>query len=106
MRAWFGPHSQMASISGSATMSVIVAYALASPTSSVRASAAADAAFFLLGLQTPRTSASRMAWKPWMWNRVLKPLPMKPMPRGLVGMRTRVGGRTSRERVPILSTNG
>ncbi len=50
-------------MAGSATMSVMLAYAFASPTSSVRASSAAEAAFFLFGLQTPRTSASRTAWK-------------------------------------------
>src|SRR5881628_1688265 len=33
-----------------------------------------------VGLQTPRTSASRTAWKACRWNRALKPLPMNPTP--------------------------
>src|SRR5207237_5046259 len=80
MRAWLGPHSHSALMAGSATMSRMVLYGRASPTSSSRANAAVDAAFFSLGLQTPRTSISRTVVSDWMWKRALKPLPTKPMP--------------------------
>ena len=66
IRAWFGPFNQIASILGSHTISVIDLYALQFPTSSSRAYFAADAAFFALGLHTPRTSASRTCRKPCM----------------------------------------
>ena len=46
----------------------------------VLAADAAIAAFFLLGLQTPRTSQSRTPFMPSMWNLALKPEPMNPMP--------------------------
>src|SRR3954468_3887290 len=69
---------------GSATMSVIVLYGLHSPASSSFAYAAAAVAFFLFGLQTPRTSPSRTPVQPSMWNFALKPEPMKPTPNGLV----------------------
>src|SRR3954469_2356603 len=69
---------------GSATMSAIVLYGLHSPTSSSFAYAAAAVAFFLFGLQTPRTSPSRTPVQPSMWNFALKPEPMKPTPNGLV----------------------
>src|SRR3954469_1046788 len=62
-------------------MSRIDLYGRASPTSSSRASAADDAAFFSLGLQTPRTSISRTDVSDWMWKRALNPLPTKPIPR-------------------------
>src|SRR5690242_3527806 len=71
-------------MAGSATMSVIDLYALQSPTSSCLAYAAAAAAFFLFGLQTPRTSPSRTPVQPSMWNFALNPEPMKPTPRGFV----------------------
>ena len=58
-RAWFGPHSHKASTDGSATIASMEGNARASPTSSSRASAAADSACPAFGLQQPRTSASR-----------------------------------------------
>ncbi len=48
-RAWFGPQSQMASMAGSATISVIEPYAFARPTSSFRAKAAASCGVLLVG---------------------------------------------------------
>ena len=65
MRAWFGPLSQIASMAGSATISVIDAYALQAPTSSSRASAATLSALSRRGLHTPSTSASRTARNAW-----------------------------------------
>ena len=59
MRAWLGPFSQMASMAGSATISVMLLYALHAPRSSSRAYFAAEAAFLAFGLHTPNTSASR-----------------------------------------------
>src|SRR5687767_11743081 len=35
----------------------------------------------------PRTSASRTAMNAWMWNFALKPLPMMPIPSGLLIVR-------------------
>src|SRR5689334_7580835 len=61
-------------------MSVIVRYGLHSPTSRSFAYAAAAAAFFRFGLQTPSTSPSRTPVQPSMWNFALKPEPMKPTP--------------------------
>jgi hypothetical protein len=66
IRAWFGPVTQIASIAGSATMSVIVVYAFALPTSSLRAYAAAASAFARFGLHTPSTSPSRTPIQPSM----------------------------------------
>src|SRR6267378_464777 len=100
MRAWLGPHSQSAFIAGSATMSRMDLYGLASPTSCSRASAAVAAAFFSLGLQTPRTSASRTDVHDWMCKRALKPLPMNPSPRRslLISFSTWVLRHTARSR--------
>src|SRR5688500_1458180 len=55
-------------------------YGFASPTSSFFAYSAAEAAFFLFGLHTPRTSPSRTPTHPWMWKRALNPLPTNPTP--------------------------
>jgi hypothetical protein len=60
-RLWFGPNSQIASMRGSATISVIEAYATVSPKSSDRANPAASPACLLLGLHIPRISTSRTA---------------------------------------------
>ena len=49
-RAKFGPHSQMQSIDSSATIASIESKALASPTRSDRASAAASSALARVGL--------------------------------------------------------
>jgi hypothetical protein len=59
MRAWLGPHSHNAWMSGSATIAAMDLYALAGPTSSSRASRAVPAAFFAFGLHTPMMSQSR-----------------------------------------------
>ena len=79
-RAWLGPHSQTASIDGSATIASTEGNARASPTPSSRASAADDSACSPHGLQQPRTSASRTPTSDWVWKRVMNPLPMNPMP--------------------------
>src|SRR3954465_6289398 len=73
-------------MAGSATMSRIDLYGRASPTSSSRANAAVDAAFFSFGLQTPRTSISRTEASDWTGKRALNPLPTKPIPRRSVVM--------------------
>src|SRR5207249_4367266 len=85
-RAKFGPHSHTASIAGSVTSWAMDGNAFASPTSSRRARAAISSACCGVGLHTPRTSASRTAWKACRWNRALKPLPMNPTPSRLSGI--------------------
>src|SRR5712691_9547992 len=68
-------------MAGSSTIAAIEGYGLASPTPSFFAIVAVVAAFFWLGLQTPRTSASRTPTNPSRWNLALKPLPTIPMPK-------------------------
>src|SRR6266513_26539 len=88
MRASLRPHSQRASISGSATISAMERKALVWPRSKWRARAAVSSACCLVGLHTPRTSASRTAWNACRWKRALKPLPMHPTPsrRSAIGL--------------------
>ena len=50
MRAWLGPHNQMAWMRGSATMSAMLLYARQSPRSRSRANLAVAAAFLVVGL--------------------------------------------------------
>ncbi len=79
----WGRESRCSRSTGSSTIASSVGNAWQSPTPSPRASAAASSARAGVGLHTPRMSPSRTACHEWMWNRVMKPLPMNPTPRRL-----------------------